>query len=222
MPRLTIPPTRSNFLRTQATLERAQEGYEMLERKRQILLMEMMGRAEASRRARQAVHEVMERAWGALQEAARASGGDRLTRESAAVPQDHNLQVRSRSVMGVPVPEVSFKARETGLCFGLASGAAGSDGVIKAFREALEPVVQLAEVENAVLRLAREVKRTQRRVNALEKSLIPDYEDTLKFIGESLDEREREDLVIMKKVKHLRMAAQWTQPGPSRPGRHDG
>jgi len=204
MARKAIPPTRSNYLRIQRSLLRTQLGHDMLERKRQILVLEMMGKVEAARLAREEIQKAMARAFEALQRAALASGMERLARESCGIPATHTLTVSTRSVMGVDIPEIVFQCGGHGLRFGLTAWASGADEVMKCFHEALQPVLRLADLENAVLRLAREVKRTQRRVNALEKVFIPSYEETLKFIGESLDEREREGLVVMKKVKRMR------------------
>jgi V/A-type H+-transporting ATPase subunit D len=75
------------------------------------------------------------------------------------------------------------------------------------FRDAVALVVELAEMENSVFRLAREVKRTQRRVNALEKIFLPRYEQALKYIGGALEEREREELVVVRRIRQLRGAA---------------
>ena len=222
MARLPMPPTRSNFLRVTAVLERAQMGAEMLERKRQILVMELMGRVEDARKAQAAVQDAMAGAWKALQQAATRHGVERLVRESGGIREAGRLRVRSRAVMGVDVPEVTFQPEDQPMPFGFAAGAAGADEVLGCFRAALEPIARLAEVENAVLRLAREVRRTQRRVNALEKTFIPNYDETLKFIADCLEEREREDLVIMKKVKTMRQAAQQRQPGSARPEAHHG
>jgi len=199
-----IAPTRSNFLRVQESLEHAQRGYDLLERKRQILVMELMDKMEAARNAQQQVREAMEHAFEALKSAAMASGTERLLREAAGIRDSHRLRISTRSVMGVPVPSISFNGGERGFPFGLLAGAGGADQVRERFCDALEPIVELAEIENAVLRLAREIKRTQRRVHALENTFIPDYEETIKFISDSLEEREREELVIMKKVKRMR------------------
>jgi V/A-type H+-transporting ATPase subunit D len=214
MARGAIPPTRSNYLRTQRRLERARHGYDMLERKRQILVMELMHKLEAARVAQEVVREAMAQAYAALENAALSAGIERLVRESCGMPTDHNLQTSVHSVMGVAVPEISFEcAAGHTLQFALTAGASGADEVLGRFHDALEPIVRLAEVENAVLRLAREIKRTQRRVNALEKTFIPDYEDTLTFIGECLDEREREELVIIKKIKRRRESARYAAEG---------
>jgi len=205
------------MLRVQARLQAAREGYEMLERKRQILVLELMSRVEASRQAREAVQQQMAAAFEALRAAAGVWGAERLVRDSHGVAARHTLQVGDRSVMGVPVPSVNFEPGAQALPFGLAPGGAGADKVLQGFRDALTPIARLAEVENALLRLAREVKRTQRRVNALEQTFIPDYEETLKFIRESLEEREREDLVIMKKVKTRRQEERLVVPDRRRP-----
>ena len=189
----------------------------MLERKRQILVLELMSKVEAARVAQEQVEEAMQHAHRTLERAAMAAGAERLTRESHAVPTDHRLGIRTRSVMGVEVPEVSFSQPEHALLFGLTAGASGADDVLKAFRDALTPIIRLAEVENAVMRLAREVKRTQRRVHALENRFIPDYDETLKFIADSLAEREREDIVIMKKVKRRRELARLVPARPAGP-----
>ena len=207
MPMGMVPPTRNNLLRIRKALARTQQGHQLLERKRQILVMELMGKMEAARVARQEAQEIVQRAFKALERAAVISGAERLMRESLAVKRDHALSIRTRSVMGVGVPEITFRSRPQGLPFGLLSGASGADEVRKAFQDALESIVRLAEVENAVLRLAREVKRTRRRVHALENIFIPTYQRTLKFIGDSLEEREREELLVMKKVKRMRQSS---------------
>ena len=221
MPMKFVPPTRSNYLRMAHSLHRARQGYELLERKRQILVLELMSKVEGTRVIQKRVEEAMAQAHAALQRAAAAAGAERLVRESCAVPTTHRLNITTRSVMGVDVPDVRFTAERPALPFGLLAGAEGADEVLTRFQEALESIIRLAEIENAVMRLAREVKRTQRRVNALEKNFIPQYEETLKFIRDCLQEREREDLVVMKKVKRVRQAAlHKTGDQPAARGRH--
>jgi V/A-type H+-transporting ATPase subunit D len=197
-------------MRVRKSLGHAERGHELLERKRQILVMELMGKLEAARRAQEEAQQAMARAFEALRAAALAHGAERLFREGCGIPASHRMNVRIRSVMGVSVPEISFECDERELPFGLLSGASGADNVRKGFHDAARAVLDLAAVENAVMRLAREVKRTQRRVHALENIFIPDYQEMLKFIGDSLQEREREDLVIMKKVKRMRQPLQQT------------
>jgi V/A-type H+-transporting ATPase subunit D len=203
MAKLVTAPTRSNYLRMEKSLDRAQRGYDLLERKRQILVMELMDRMEAAKNIQMQVRLAMEKAYEALRKAARSGGIERLLREGCGMQGGHRVRVNTRSVMGVQVPEISFSGGHKKLPFGLLAGMSGADEVRESFHDALELTVQLAEVETAVLRLTRELKKTQRRVNALENTFIPNYEETLDFIGDSLEERAREDLVVMKKVKQI-------------------
>jgi V/A-type H+-transporting ATPase subunit D len=85
---------------------------------------------------------------------------------------------------------------------------------MRGFLDALPLVAELAEVENAVFRLAREIKRTQRRVNALEKTYIPQYKEALRYIDDALGERRREEFIVLRKVKHKRRAAAARQAAP--------
>jgi len=206
MPHIDIAPTKSNYLDIQESLERAREGYNLLDQKRQILVMELMNRVEAARRVKRETLKAMEEAYAALQNASITHGSDLLMRLAARVSVRHRVRVKSRSTMGIDIPEIDYEAEKIQPQFSLADWGSGADHVMVKFREALEKVARLAEVENAVFRLAHEIKKTQRRVQALEKTFIPEYEEKLEYISASLAERERENLVIMKKAKQKRQA----------------
>jgi len=201
MAKLPLPPTKSSLLSLQRNLEFAQEGYDLLEQKRQILVLELMSRLEASKRAQVDVDEAMARAHAALREAALRSGTEALAREALGIVRAHKIEVRSRPVMGLELPSVSAQHEAPKPEFSAASGSVLSDEVMRSFTAALAPIAHLAEVENAVLRLATEVRRTQRRVNALDKVFIPDYKETIDYVEDVLEEREREQFVIMKIAK---------------------
>jgi V/A-type H+-transporting ATPase subunit D len=103
--------------------------------------------------------------------------------------------------MGIDLPTVVAVHEAVKPEFSTAAGSALSDEVMQRFSKALDAIARLAEVENAVLRLATEVRKTQRRVNALDKVFIPDYKETIGYIEDVLEEREREQFVIMKMAK---------------------
>jgi V/A-type H+-transporting ATPase subunit D len=103
--------------------------------------------------------------------------------------------------MGIDLPTVTAQHEAPTLEFSPASASVLSDEVMARFTKALDSIARLAEIENAVLRLAYEVRRTQRRVNALDKIFIPDYKETVAYIEDVLEEREREQFVIMKMAK---------------------
>ena len=201
MPKLNVPPTKSNLLKLKRELVFAHEGYEMLEQKRQILTLELVGMVENARRAQQEVWAKMETAFGALREAAIRSGTVGLAAGAAAPRPEHSAEIASRSLMGVYLPSVRAHHPPIQPVLGLMAGSPALDGVAEAFSAALESTDRLAEVENSVFRLAREVRKTMRRVNALEKTFIPSYEETIRFIAGTLEERERDEFIVLRKVK---------------------
>lgn len=207
MPPLNVAPTRRNYLEIQKALARTQEGYELLEQKRQILVLELMTQVEAAGRVKDQIAETMRAAYEALRKATVRSGITGLMRQSCGIAMDHTLVFRSRSVMGVLVPEIECEPEPFAIQFGLTDGRSYTDQVLRRFLEALRPVVELAQVENAVFRLAREIRRTQRRVNALEKVYIPQYQEALRYIEAALAERQREEFIVLRKVKRKRQAA---------------
>jgi V/A-type H+-transporting ATPase subunit D len=207
MPPLNLAPTRRNYLELTHALERVQEGHELLEQKRQILILELMEQVEAAGRVKEQVAQAMAAAHEALRAAAVQGGMAALMRRALGAAMEHSLRFRSRSVMGVPVPEIDCEPAPLTAQFGLSDGQSAADQVVQRFLEAIPLVAELAQVENAVFRLAREVRRTQRRVNALEKTFIPQYKETLRFIDGVLEERQREEFIVLRKVKRRRQAA---------------
>lgn len=201
MAKLEVPPTKSSLLALQRGLESAQEGYDLLEQKRQILVLELMGRLEAAKRAQKEVDAAMAAAFAAFRDAALRSGTEALAREALAITRAHRLTYSGRPVMGIDLPTVVAEHEPPKAEVSTASGSALSDAVIALFTKALDAIARLAEIENAVLRLASEVRRTQRRVNALDRVFIPDYKETIAYIEDVLEEREREQFVIMKIAK---------------------
>lgn len=201
MPKLEVPPTKSSLLTLERSLEFAQEGYDLLEQKRQILVMELMSRLEAAKRAQRDVDDAMAGALAVFREAALCSGTEAIAREALGIVRHHKLDYRGRPVMGIDLPTVIAEHEAMKPEFSTAAGSTLSDDVMQRFTKALDAIARLAEVENAVLRLATEVRKTQRRVNALEKVFIPDYKETISYIEDVLEEREREQFVIMKMAK---------------------
>ena len=182
-------------------LEFAREGSDLLEQKRQILVIELMGRIEAAKRLQALVDEKMAEAYAALRRAALQVGSQALSQAALAILLQHKLKLQSRPLMGIRIPVVETEHEKPGLELGMSDTPAATDEVLKKFNEALDVVGQLAEVQTVVFRVARELKKTQRRVNALEKIFLPDYEETLEYIVDTLEEREREAFIIMKMLK---------------------
>jgi len=207
MANFKIAPTKSNLLSLKRQLAFAEEGYDLLEQKRQILIFELMSRLKRAREAEQGVTESLRRAFSALKEASLDIGSEALDRAALRVRMDHKVTFADQHLMGIKIPHVTAQIEPPGVQFGVGGTSAHTDVAMRRFVEALPLLAELAELENAVVRLARELRKTQRRCNALSKIFIPDFRETISYITAALEERERESFVILKMVRdHLATA----------------
>ena len=202
MARLNIAPTKSNFLSMKHQLAFAEEGYDLLEQKRQILIFEMMSRLARAQEVDRKIVKSLYRAYSALHEATLDIGSAALDRAVLGVKLDAELKLTGLHLMGLTLPRVRFCAGPSGAPFGVGGTSANTDEARQRFAELLPTLAELAELQNAVLRLARELRKTQRRCNALSKTFIPSYRETLAYISGTLEERERESLTILKMIRN--------------------
>jgi len=201
MAKLKVAPTKSSYLNLRRQLAFAREGFDLLDQKRQILIFELMSRLGRARDAERRAAAAMAEAFAALREAVLAIGSDALDRAALAVKPEYELKISEQALMGIRIPTLSVKAGPPGVRFGLTGTSAAADLAMRRFVEALAVLAELAELENAVLRLATELRKIQRRCNALSKVFIPDYSETIGYILSSLEERERESFIILKMIK---------------------
>jgi V/A-type H+/Na+-transporting ATPase subunit D len=202
MAKLNIAPTKSNLLSLKRQLVFAEEGYDLLEQKRQILIFELMTRLARAQVVERDVGERLKQARDALREATLDSGSDNLDRAALGVKAGHDLTMTSQHLMGLRLPKLSAQIPPAGAPFGVGGTSASTDTAARRFTELLPKLVELAELQNAVLRLARELRKTQRRCNALSKIFIPSYRETIFYIAGTLEERERESLNILKMIRN--------------------
>jgi len=201
MGKLNIAPTKSNLLVLKRQLAFAEEGYDLLEQKRQILIFEMMSRLNRARDAEQSAYEALRRAFAALREARLDEGSAAIDKAILAVKMDHQIDISDQHLMGMKIPHVKVRTEPVSVQFGVGGTSANTDVAMSRFIEVLPLLAQFAELENAVMRLARELRKTQRRCNALSKIFMPDYRETINYITGSLEERERESFVILKMIR---------------------
>jgi V/A-type H+/Na+-transporting ATPase subunit D len=210
MAKVNIAPTKSNYLSMKRQLAFAEEGYDLLEQKRQILIFELMGRLGRASEVERTVAEALRRAHAALREATLDIGSAALDRTALGVKLDVELKLAAQHLMGLTIPRVMFRAGPSGIPFGVSGTSANTDTAMRRFVELLPLLAELAELQNAVLRLARELRKTQRRCNALSKIFIPSYRETLAYISGTLEERERESLTILKIIRdRLAQPVEW-------------
>ena len=201
MGKLNIAPTKSNLLVLKRQLTFAEEGYDLLEQKRQILIFELMSRLNRAVDAEQNAHEALRQAFATLQEAQLDSGSEVIDRATLAVKMDHQVDISDQHLMGMKIPHMTVRTEPVSVQFGVGGTSASTDVAMSRFIELLPLLAELAELENAVMRLAQELRKTQRRCNALSKIFMPDYRETISYIMGSLEERERESFVILKMVR---------------------
>lgn len=203
----TVTPTKGNLLATKKSLALSRTGFELLDRKRNILIREMMGLIDRASKIQGKIDRAYADAYAALQRANITLGiCDEL---SETVPVENGLNVAYRSVMGVEIPMVSLeKSKPVPVPFGLHSSNILLDQAYQSFLEVKRLTAELAEVENSVYRLADAVKKTQRRANALKNILIPRFEATAKSISDALEEKDREEFSRLKVIKRQKERTQ--------------
>ncbi len=201
MPRLNIAPTRSNLLRIRESLELAQEGHDILDKKREVLMTELLHVAHEATEVQEKVESLLQEAYHMLEAAQLSMGRERLEWTALSVNETVEIRIIPHSIMGVVVPTVESHGEPPETPYGLGDTTVPVDEAATAFRQVLLAIPDLAELVTQVWRLAVELQKTQRRVNALEHVFIPRYEHTIEFIENALEEREREEIFRLKLLK---------------------
>ena len=201
----TVFATKGNLISTQRSLALAKTGYELMDKKRNILIREMMLLVDKATSIQSEIDKVFSEAYASLIEANLSSGVIQSIAE--AVPVENGVRIRTKSVMGVEVPLVTLEEkREETVPYGLMETDAALDNAYSKFERVKELCVTLSEIENSVYRLAIAIKKTQRRANSLKNIVIPRQEATVKFIVNTLEEKERVEFSRMKIIKNRKDA----------------
>lgn len=199
-------PTKGNLINAKKSLDLAKVGFELLDRKRNIIVREMMQLIDRAAVIQSQIDSCYAEAYQALQRANVAHGVcDDI---AASVPVENGLELTVRSVMGVEIPMVKLDAEPVSLRYGFMSTSSLVDEAYIKFDRVKKLTAELAEVENSVYRLATAVNKTQKRANALKNIIIPRLTSTVKFITDSLEEKEREDFSRLKVIKAQKNAKQ--------------
>ncbi len=196
-----VAPTKGNLIRLKEQLKLARSGYSLLERKRNVLLRELMKIIGQTRELQGKILEEFERAYSSLQMANLDLGMEFMDEMSKAVPEYEGLSIRMRSVMGVEVPEFRAQPFPKDIPYGVYRTNSALDRAYISFTRVLELITQVTWIENTAYRLAYEIRKTKKRVNALENVVIPELEKEIKFVQDTLEEIEREEFVKVKKIK---------------------
>lgn len=199
---MAVSPTKGNLMAKKKSLSLAKMGYELMDRKRNILVREMMSLIEKAEALRGRIDSTYTIAYSALQAANITLGVCESMAQST--PIEDGLEITTRSVMGVELPSVRLNSREFQLWHDFSNTNAAYDEAYYSFRDVKMMLVELAEIENCVYRLAVAIKKIQSRTNALKNIIIPGLESECKYISDSLEEKEREEFSRLKVIKSRR------------------
>lgn len=197
-----VVPTKGNLMALKKSCAFAKNGYQLMDQKRNILTREMMSLMEDVKSLRNEISETYSRAYEALQKANMAQGLIQTLANS--IPIDDEVHVTLRSVMGIEIPKVHYQPLPLKISYSLSDTTKEFDEAFLCFRRVKELTALLAEVENSVYRLAKAIRSSQKRANALKNIVIPRYEKDIAYISDVLEEKEREEFSRSKVIKKMK------------------
>jgi V/A-type H+-transporting ATPase subunit D len=199
-----INPTRMELLKLKDREKLAVKGHSLLKEKRNALIMEFFNILERVKGSREGVEATLQEAYKDLSDAQMVMGDLAVTKSAMSVKESVNVEIESRSVMGVVVPLIESEIGQKNMVqrgYGFLETSVKIDEAASKFEESIKLIIELAEIEKTIMLLAIEIESTKRRVNALEHIIIPKIENTVKYIEMRLEEMERENFVRLKMIK---------------------
>ena len=195
-------PTKGNLMRARNSLKLARQGYDLMDKKRNILIRELTAYTEEAREIQEVINETYRKAYASLQKANMQMGIENVQTIAETLPVDMSIEVKTRSVMGTEIPLVRYDAEQNlRPAYAFFRTRDSLDEARAAFARVKDLTVRLAQVETAAYRLAANIQKTQKRANALKNITIPHYEELSKTIGAALEEKEREEFTRLKVIK---------------------
>ena len=207
MPSTTVNPTRMELTRLKTRLKTARRGHKLLKDKRDELMKQFLDTVRENRAVRQRVEEGLKRAHGSFTVASAVMSPELLEQALLYPKQSVELSLAFKNIMSVDVPLYDFKTKRDGAAeiypYGFAATSGELDDAVDALRAVLPDMLKLAQIEKTGQLLAQEIEKTRRRVNALEYVMIPNMEESIKYISMKLDENERASTTRLMKVKDM-------------------
>ena len=201
MAKLNIAPTKSNLLSMKEQLAVSTNGYELLEEKREILVRELMHLVDKVKVLEEEINKVIAQAYPAFTKMLMLEGSDQVERIAHSVNYKFEMSEKHVNIGGMNFTSMDVILPKKELFYSFLGTYADTDATIDKFFELLKLLTQMASIRTIVWRLAAEVKKTQRRVNALDKMIIPQTKETKAYIESVLEERERENVFVLKALK---------------------
>lgn len=198
---LNSVPTKGNLIAAKNSLKLAKQGYELMDKKRNILIKELMGMIDQAEEIQKEIDATFSRAYKSLELANIEIGENRIDMLAAATVKEDSLKMKVRSIMGTEIPKVDYDKNDADLSYAFFDTRESLDRAREDFLKVKDLTIRLAAIENAAYRLAMNIKKTQKRANALNNITIPITEEIIKNITDALEEKDREDFIRMKVIK---------------------
>lgn len=201
MAKIELPPTKSSLRKIKEDLVFAYEGHDLLNQKREILAIEIVRKIGMIRRIENEFRDVLESLYAAYRGAAVDMGFQAITLKSCSEKKTYTLQLQLAKLMGLKLPQMTLTLAPSEPSDHFAGETASYDTAREQSRKALAALVEYATITKEIIMLSRELKKVQRRVNALEKVFIPPHEEAKKYITDRIEEMEREEVYVKKLIR---------------------
>ncbi len=198
---LNTVPTKGNLMSAKSSLALAKQGYELMDKKRNILIREIMDLNERAQDIQSEIDKTFCEAYDSLEKANVELGIRNVETFAFNVTPENDIRIKSRSVMGTEIPLVRHKEEQRNPVYSFYGTTESLDKAKASFERVKDLTIKLSMIENSAYRLAYNIKKTQKRANALKNITIPSYESLVKTIGNALEEKEREEFTRLKVIK---------------------
>lgn len=198
-------PTKGNLILAKNSLALANQGYELMDKKRNILIRELMELIDRAKDIQEQIDSTFTHAYKCLQHANIEHGISLVSQLAYTVPIEDSIKIKSRSIMGTEIPLVDYTPDENQPTYSFSTTDESIDRAREAFRKVKELTIKLSMIENAAYRLATNIKKTQKRANALKNITIPTYTTLVSSISNALEEKEREEFTRLKVIKQRKI-----------------
>ncbi len=197
-------PTKGNLILAKNSLALSRQGFELMDKKRNILIRELMELIDQATDIQAQIDKTFTSAYQSLQKANIQMGIHEVEAFSEMVPVEESVQIKRRSVMGTEIPLVEYEKGSRKPAYEFYGTKISLDEAKEQFEKVKELTIRLAQIENSAYRLAYNIKKTQKRANALQNITIPRFEHLTKEISNALEEKEREEFTRLKVIKKMR------------------
>ena len=200
-------PTKGNLMLAKNSLKLAKQGYELMDKKRNILMHELMDLIDRAKDVQEEIDTTFSSAYLSLQKANIEMGILNVQELSNTIPEENSIEIKQRSIMGTEIPLVEYDNTVNKPTYAFFQTKLSLDEATKRFVKVKELTIRLSSIENSAYRLATNINKTQKRANALKNITIPYYTALATEIQNALEEKEREEFTRLKVIKRRQTAA---------------